>query len=266
MAETMTIAGKVIKEMMKNILLLALLFLVACGDKDNNKNPISPPISPVEPEISDLSVEVNPGEAIITWKTSVASSPKLRYGPCPTYGSIIPLQWGLDHRVELKGLSPGSCYSAQVDEKDSFTFTTPSEGLRIGMVPALKQVKKGQEFVVELKVAEASSLFGAAIRINFDGSFLEAVRTKPGEFLGSDILYIDKSETSTVGLGLTMKKGNTGATGSGVIGRIVFVAASEGTAELKIDREDLRLTDSEGKPISGFNEISVGGAQIIVEK
>lgn len=254
---------------MKNILLLALLFLVACGDKDNNKNPISPPISPVEPEISDLSVEVNPGEAIITWKTSVASSPKLRYGPCPTYGSIIPLQWGLDHRVELKGLSPGSCYSAQVDEKDSFTFTTPSEGLRIGMVPALKQVKKGQEFVVELKVAEvaeASSLFGAAVRLHFDSSFLKAVRVEWGEFLNLDPVSGVVLDTSTVAIGITLKRGSPGVTGSGVIAKVVFTAVSEATTEIKIDRENLRLLDSKGKMVSGFDEISVGGAQIIVEK
>lgn len=248
----------------KKILLvpLALLFFAACGN-NNDKNPVS---SREESGISDLKVEVNPGEAIITWKTPVASSTEIKYGSHPTYGFfIINSELALDHRVELKELFPESLYYAQIGEK-AFTFITSSEGLRIRIAPALRQVKKGQEFELEVRVEEVSALFGTAVKVYFDGSILEAVKTEPGEFLGSDILYIEDVDSSTVGIGTTMKKGNIGRTGSGVIARVVFGAKSEGATEVNIGPEDLKLKESDGSMVSGFNKISVGQAQIIVEK
>lgn len=241
---------------------LALLFLAACGDSNNDKNPVS---SGEGSGISDLQVEVNSREAIITWKTPVASATEFEYGLASTYGSsIINPELALDHQVELNGLSPGSLYCFRIEERE-FTFTTPSEGLGIRIAPALRQVKKGEEFETKLRVEEVSSLFGVAARIYFDGAILEAVRVEPAEFLGSDILPVDRYDSNSVRLGMTRKKGSIGATGSGVIARAVFLARSEGRTEIEIDREKLKLKKSDGSLVNGFSNIMLGQAQIIVE-
>ncbi len=108
-----------------------------------------------------------------------------------------------------------------------------------------KLVKVGDEFTVELQVAEVENLYSAPLFVNYDPALLDFVRADEGDFLrapGQSTVFTSSPNRSRGELIIGNKQGagGQGASGSGALARIVFRAKQPGSAVIRPNRVNFR--------------------------
>lgn len=106
-------------------------------------------------------------------------------------------------------------------------------------------VDVGDEFTVELQVAEIENLYSAPLFVNYDQALLDFVRAEEGDFLrvpGQSTVFTSSPNRSRGELIIGNKQGTggEGASGSGILARIVFQAKEVGSAAVRPNRINFR--------------------------
>ena len=131
----------------------------------------------------------------------------------------------------------------------------------IGVRSEQEQLSVGDSYVVEVYVEDAPRLTALTCELGVDEELLEPQEVLPGDFFGSDPLFIEDSELprreqNRLSLGITLKGDDTGVCGSGVVFRITFEAVGSGTAEIAV-LEDVTLMTSDFEPFDDSSRISI---------
>jgi len=126
---------------------------------------------------------------------------------------------------------------------------------RVSFAPAPAEGPLGSAITVSLMVENASDLFTAPLRLQFDPKILRLNDVTPGGLLSSDgkpLLPMSKNimnDTGEVSVTLSRAPGAGGVSGSGTLVNFVFQAQAKGTATVSLP--DFALRDSKLQQISG---------------
>ncbi len=142
----------------------------------------------------------------------------------------------------------GECGNGVCDPEENYTICPedceqppPQPGQqRVSVNPATQNVSNGDTFTVEIKISEASDLYGFQFDIEYDPDILRYEKIEEGDFLsenGTDMTYPVDPKVSS---GLIKNIVNTrlgaigGVNGEGVLETITFTALDTGTSEIII--------------------------------
>ena len=123
-------------------------------------------------------------------------------------------------------------------------ISTPARTAKLFVTgPQLANV--GDEISVELQIAEVADLYSAPLFVNYDPVLLDFVRADEGDFLrlpGQSTVFTSSPNRSRGELIIGNKQGagGPGASGSGVLTRIVFKTKQAGTAVVRPNRVNFR--------------------------
>jgi hypothetical protein len=120
----------------------------------------------------------------------------------------------------------------------------------LSIEPSESQVKIGNEITLKAFVSNVDRLFGVSFEIQFDGNVLEYARVSAGGFLGEDSIFLDIKGDNRASIAVSMKAGDTPASGSGEIASIIFrgKAAGESQISYRVDTANLRRDDGSSIP------------------
>ncbi len=123
-------------------------------------------------------------------------------------------------------------------------ISTPVKKAKL-FVSGPKLVNVGDEVTVELQVAEVDALYSAPLFVNYNPALLDFVRAEEGDFLrlpGQSTVFTSSPNRSRGELIIGNKQGagGDGASGSGVLSRIVFRAKQAGKAVIRPNRINFR--------------------------
>ncbi len=123
----------------------------------------------------------------------------------------------------------------------------------VGVRAEQDQLTVGSRYEVEVYIENAPELVALTCELEFDESLLEPLEATPGDFFGTDVLFIEDSEflrreENRLSIGITLKGDAPGICGSGVVFSVAFRARNSGQAEVAL-LENVTLT------AAGFEEI-----------
>ena len=125
--------------------------------------------------------------------------------------------------------------------------------IAVGVRSTQTQLSVGSRYGVEVYVEDAPRLTAFTCVLGFDEDLLEPLEAVPGDFFGTDALFIEDSEFqrrlgNRLSLGIALKGDVTGVCGSGVVFHVTFRARASGNAEIAV-LENVTLT------ATGFEQI-----------
>lgn len=137
--------------------------------------------------------------------------------------------------------------------------------INIGVRSEQTQLSAGANYVLEVYIEDAPSLFAFTCELEFDENLLTPLEIIPGDFFGEedDILFLEDSQLprrqeNRLVLGVTRKAGAPGVCGSGTAFRITFGTASAGNATVQLLRnENLTLSTPASESIED-SRITIG--------
>jgi len=132
-----------------------------------------------------------------------------------------------------------------------------------GAVPPVRPVAAsprppGEAFSVRVQIGSdeqpVEDLFGASFTLEYDASRLSVMDDEAGAFFGDDVVYTsnDDAGAGEIGIGVSRKSGAGGASGTGVVARVKFMAGSgvaDGT-ELGFSLDEVEANGPDGSPIA----------------
>ncbi len=112
-------------------------------------------------------------------------------------------------------------------------------------VSGATQVASGEEFTLEVLLADIRNLYSAPLFVSYDAQRLEFVKAEEGNFLSQDgqptiFTYNANPAKGQLIVGYKQGVGGKGASGSGPLARLVFRAKSPGPATLVLNRINFR--------------------------
>ncbi|MFH1860884.1 MAG: C25 family cysteine peptidase [bacterium] len=140
-----------------------------------------------------------------------------------------------------------------------FTILPPGEVdekiplVRINLPSPLPQ---GSEFWVDIQVGDegqrVNDLFGISFKLNYGNGIGIATSTSssfvlPGEFMGKDVICTSNAGTSSAGIAITRKAGQSGANGYGVVVRVRLRLLD--STQQTITLSNIYANDSQGRAI-----------------
>jgi hypothetical protein len=122
--------------------------------------------------------------------------------------------------------------------------------INIGVRSEQAQVSAGANYVLEVYIEDAPSVFAFTCELEFNENLLTPLEIVPGDFFGEedDILFLENSQLPRIQenrlvLGVTRKAGAPGVCGSGTAFRITFGTSGSGNATVQLLRnENLTLS------------------------
>ncbi len=136
------------------------------------------------------------------------------------------------------------------DENPPISIELGPIQINVGVRSQQAQVSAGANYVLEVYIEDAPSLFALTCELEFNENLLRPLEIAPGDFFGTeeDILFIEDSQLprtqeNRLVLGVTRKDGAPGVCGSGTAFRITFGTAGSGNATIQLLRnENLTLS------------------------
>jgi len=206
-------------------------------DDEANLTPI-----PVEPGESAPSVIPPPRLAPQRPSPPVVTPPVIGEPPvAPEPGGEPPVQLPPAEPVTEEAIPPGGI---EPQAANSRAFLSG---------PSLVDV--GQEFTLTVQIDELDRLFSAPLFIKYDQDLLTFVRIDEGNFLRSDgsQTVLTSSPNPAQGriiVGYKQAAGGNGASGSGDLYQLVFVAKAPGKAVVNLDRVNFRDPEGNRLPVT----------------
>ena len=137
--------------------------------------------------------------------------------------------------------------------------------LAIKIVPSEIKTTVDEVFQLEIALQKVNELFGCSFVVEYDPDMLEYLEAVNGGFLGDDVLFMARSDSGHLSIGVTRKAGMGGVKGSGVVARTKFRALKPGDTEVKIVKDyDFALSKEDGTNIDGFDGITVKNLGVII--
>ncbi len=131
--------------------------------------------------------------------------------------------------------------------------------------PYLSKASAGNSFTVNVKVENVSGLFGVSFELKFNQDVLEATEALNGDFLGSDVIFYAGIDPGSVGIGISRKAEAGGVDGDGVIAVLTFKAISAGETDISFYQNTLKMQDSTGAAVQGFEQVVAGDGKVIIQ-
>lgn len=143
--------------------------------------------------------------------------------------------------------------------------------INIGVRSEQAQVSAGANYVLEVYIEDAPSVFAFTCELEFNENLLTPLEIAPGDFFGAedDILFLEDSQLPRIQenrlvLGVTRKAGAPGVCGSGTAFRITFGTSGSGNATVQLLRnENLTLSTPAFEMIED-SRISIGSVASVV--
>jgi hypothetical protein len=134
------------------------------------------------------------------------------------------------------------------------THPTPSRALMVRrgggsavLSPIISRHKGG--WMVEVKASGVEDLFGVSFELCYTKKdVIDSVYVEPGDFMGSDVVFLSKEGEGKVSVGVTRKAGQGGVNGDGIVAR-VFLMESSKADEIGVMLKEIMANDSVGNPI-----------------
>ncbi len=130
--------------------------------------------------------------------------------------------------------------------------------------PEKFSTQKDGIFTVNIEVSKITDLFGASFELQFNGDILEATRAKPGDALGSDVVFLNMPSKGKISIAISKKEGDEPFSGSGTLATIDFKAKADGKTEITFDKSKLTLQKADGNPIPDFSELTITPCEITI--
>lgn len=150
---------------------------------------------------------------------------------------------------------------------DSVEISLSPIPIIIGVRVEQEQLNVGTPCRLEVYIEDAPPLFALTCELEFDPSLLQPQEIVPGDFFGSDVLYIEDSEftrreENRLALGITRKSdaaagiAATGSCGSGVVFEVTFDTIGTGDAAITL-LDNITLTTPDFEQIEGPSRIII---------
>ena len=140
------------------------------------------------------------------------------------------------------------------EEGAEYTVSTVSTKARVGYTFSDSKIHVGDTFTLDLSAEDVIDLAGWQFDVAFDPTRLEAVEVNEGDFLKTDggtTFFQEGTIDNTTGkiTGLNATRFNEdGATGTGTLLSVTFLAKAEGETQLTLN--DFQLGSTAGEPIA----------------
>ena len=136
----------------------------------------------------------------------------------------------------------------------------------MGIRSSQEQLNSGEIYNAEIYIKDAPRVFSFTCELSFDEELLTPIDIVPGDFFGSDALFLQeiefpRREPGKVALGITLKRDAAGVCGSGSLFQLSFRASSPGNARVNITQNDKLILRT---PFPEFSQIE--SSQIVIEK
>ncbi len=139
--------------------------------------------------------------------------------------------------------------------------------INIGVRSEQTQLSAGANYVLEVYIEDAPSLFAFTCELEFNENLLNPLEIVPGDFFGEedDILFIEDSQLprtqeNRLVLGVTRKDGAPGVCGSGTAFRITFGTSGSGNATVQLLRNENLTLETPTFEMIEDSRIIVGAA------
>ena len=236
------------------------------GDSVNVRDIIVNPATPATTALVELTVDAS------ATGTPVSERVKLFTVTGGSLHESLP-----DFTMVLRGISQAGGSTTLSTRQNRVYWVTPATSgeftltAAIGERSAQKKVVIGNSAasmsvstdaqgrkVVTVSANGVSNLFQAAFRINYQTAKYVCVGIEKGDLLGEDTLFIgekDKTPSGVVAVSISRKRGQDGASGTGVLARVIFAEKTLSAVEREASRtaafdfEYVTLLDADGKPI-----------------
>ncbi|MFQ5649853.1 MAG: PKD domain-containing protein [bacterium] len=134
----------------------------------------------------------------------------------------IGLNWGQTH----------SAPAALAKAHNPTLAKLAAGGTAILRLEIVGKANPGEAFQVKVIVENVSDLFGISFEIAYSPTtFMQAQKSNAGDFLGSDIVFVDNITEGLISIGLSRKAGQGGVDNSGVVAIIDAVMSNEANIE-----------------------------------
>jgi len=176
-------------------------------------------------------------------------------------GSGLVAVWhfnGMDDQIVIDSVNGKNGYLGSTMNEDSNDPLWTANNIPVPsatiVVDAPAYVQPGESFWVDINAQDVRNLFGVSFVLNYSqGTYVDVVTTKAGDFLGNDIVFYPEvnEETGTVSVGMSRKAGQGEVEGSGVLARIQFTSNLEtplGTVT-EFFLSELTANDEDGNPL-----------------
>lgn len=166
----------------------------------------------------------------------------------------------------IKNLAPGKYYwSVQaIDNAFAGSAFAPEQSFVIHQTELKPEVQSpqtvGQEFWMDVAINNVQNLFGASFELNYTNTAFVDVVTPisssvvAGTFLGNDVVFIINVDEAAgkISIGLSRKAGQGGASGSGIVARVKFIAtpATPSGAQVAFSFSNVALNEPSGTAIT----------------
>jgi len=152
-------------------------------------------------------------------------------------------------------------------EESSYVLNLHLEPAKLAMkiVPSEIKTAVNEAFQVEIALQKVVDLFGCSFVLEYDPNMLESLETVDGGFLGNDVLFMTKSDSGRLNVGITRKAGMGGVKGSGVVARAKFRALKPGDTEVNIIKnEDFAMHKEDSTDIDGLSGVNIKNLKVSI--
>ena len=175
--------------------------------------------------------------------SSVTFSVRAFEGDCPVFGGILE-----NENIDSARTAP-------------INITLDVIDIVVGVRAEQDILSVGDRYELEVYVEDAPGLVSLTCELEFDEKLLEPLEAVPGDFFGSDVLFIEDSEflrreENRLAIGITLKGDAPGVCGSGVAFRVVFRAVSSGQTAVTL-LENVTLTTAGFEQIEDASRIRI---------
>lgn len=228
---------------------------IELGELEPARNPIHPAPTPLAP-------------------ASTAPAPTVPSSVPPSPGP--PTTSGLQQQSGAKAPAPPAPATAQ---QATSATTAPAaqagESAQLSFNPPRLTTSVGQTLALEVTVSNARNLSSVPIQLQYDPAKLRLVNVSNGGFLeqGQQVVALtqhDDPTTGTVRITAMRPPDATGASGTGALLALTFMAKADGNTTLSISRAGLRNADNQPVSASGTPALveikTASAAAQVVEK
>ena len=170
--------------------------------------------------------------------------------------------------LEIKNVSiediPGNGYILDTLSNELTIAAWEDEKNSLAINPSKISVQRDDTFTVNIEVSKITDLFGASFELQFNGDILEATGAKPGDALGSDVVFLNVPSEGKISVAISKKEGDDPFSGSGTLATIDFRAKADGKTEITFDKPKLTLQKADGSPIPDFSELTFAPCEITI--
>ena len=129
----------------------------------------------------------------------------------------------------------------------------PEAGVAVRFVPAAVETRRGETFTVSLVIQNATDVYNAPVKFQFDPKLLRMTGITQGNLLSADgkqVIFTRNilNDAGTASIVLNRLPGAGGVSGSGALVSLTFQALAPGRTEVTVP--ELTIRDSEMRPLA----------------